>query len=178
MRVISSVAALGLAVTAISAQAPDASRHFLAADIHPAAATANQVARGPFQRGQRYDLHNATMVDLIVKAYGVPADRVLDGPNWIEYDRFDIAALVPPQTNANGAKTMLQALLAERFGLLIHQDQRPMLAYVLTAPKGSEKLKESDGSSGAPGCAWESLAARARPTALRRLLPACTIAAT
>ena len=29
--------------------------------------------------GSRYDLRNATMVDLIVKAYDVTADKVLEG---------------------------------------------------------------------------------------------------
>jgi len=101
--------------------------------------------------GARYDLRNATLVDLIVKAYGVTADKVLDGPSWLEYDRFDISATVPPKTSAADAQLMLQALLKDRFGLAIRREDRPLTAYVLTAPKGKQKLKESDGS-GDSGC--------------------------
>ena len=46
---------------------------------------------------------------------------------------------------------MLQALLSDRFNLAIRKEVRPLPAYVLTAPKGKQKLKEADGS-GDTGC--------------------------
>ena len=127
------------------------SPHFEAADIHPSAPTANQFARGPLLTGTRYDLRNASLVDLVVKAYDVTADKVLEGPSWLEYDRYDISALVPPKTSIADAKLMLQALLADRFNLAFRREQRPLSAYALTPPKGSQKLKEADGS-GDTGC--------------------------
>ena len=139
-----------LAACAAFAQAADPPR-FEAADVHPSPLSAVQVARGPFMAGSRYDLRNATMVDLIIRAYGVNADKVLDGPSWLEYDRFDVSAVVPPKTSAADAKLMLQALLADRFQLVIHKEERPLPAYVLTAPKGKQKMKEADGS-GDTGC--------------------------
>jgi uncharacterized protein (TIGR03435 family) len=39
---------------------------------------------------------------------------------------------------------MLQALLADRFKLLIHKDTKPMDAFVLMEGKGKPKLKEAD----------------------------------
>ena len=101
--------------------------------------------------GSRYDLRNATVVDLIVKAYDVTPDKVVEGPSWLEYDRFDISATVPPKTSTADAKLMLQALLTERFSLAIRRESRSLPAYVLTAPKGKQKLKEADGS-GDTGC--------------------------
>ena len=101
--------------------------------------------------GARYDLRGATLVDLIVRAYDVTADKVLDGPNWLEYDRFDISALMPLQTSAADAKRMLQTLLADRFHLAFRKEEKPLPSYVLTAPKGKQKLKEADGS-GDTGC--------------------------
>jgi uncharacterized protein (TIGR03435 family) len=139
------------AACAAFGQTAGTSPHFEAADVHPSPSNANQVARGPFMAGSRYDLRNATMVDLIVKAYDVTADKVLDGPSWLEYDRFDIGALMPPKTSSADAKLMLQALLAGRFNLVFRKEERPLSAYALTAPKGKQKLKESDGS-GDPGC--------------------------
>src|SRR5262245_55152607 len=43
--------------------------------------------------GERYELRNATMVDLIRTAYGVNPEQVVGGPPWLEFDRFDITAL-------------------------------------------------------------------------------------
>ena len=58
-------------------------------------------------------------------------------------------------------KLMLQALLAERFKLAVHMDQRPMAAfYCCRKGKGKPKLKQSDGS-GQPGCQRQPQAAEA-----------------
>jgi uncharacterized protein (TIGR03435 family) len=149
-----------------------------AADVHPSRSTI-QIARGPFMNGARYDLHNATLVDLIVRAYDVTADKVLDGPSWLEYDRFDISARVPPKTSVADAKLMLQALLADRFQLVMRKEERPLSAYALTAPKGKQKLKEADGSgdTGA-GFRWTNLVVQTPPRPSRRLLPFLMPAAT
>src|SRR5580698_5530616 len=97
-----------VACVAFAQPAEVTSPNFEAADVHLSPPTAVQVSRGPFMSGVRYDLRNATMVDLVVKAYGVTADKVLDGPSWLEYDRFDISGLMPPKTSPADAKLMLQ----------------------------------------------------------------------
>ena len=38
------------------------------------------------------------MVDLIRIAYGFDPDKILGGPNWLEMDRFDVIAKVPPDS--------------------------------------------------------------------------------
>ena len=80
------------------------------------------------------------------------ADKVVDGPTWLEYDRFDISAAVPLKTSPADARLMLQALLKDRFDVAIHREDRPLSAYVPTAPKGKQKFKESDGSGDPTGC--------------------------
>jgi uncharacterized protein (TIGR03435 family) len=52
------------------------------ADVHVSAPTRNAFRRGPTFRGARYELLNATMVDMISTAYGLDADKILGGPNW------------------------------------------------------------------------------------------------
>ena len=150
MHTVLCTTAFTLAACVAFGQIADSSPRFEAADVHPSRSTV-QAARGPFMSGARYDLRTATLVDLIVKAYDVTADKVLEGPNWLEYDRFDISARIPPKTTAADAKLMLQALLMDRFSLALHKEERPLTAYALTAPKGKQKLKESDGS-GDTGC--------------------------
>ena len=126
---------------------------FETADVHASAHTTNPnpFMTGGVLRGGRYDLRRATMVDLIRIAYDVDPDTVLGGPNWLETDRFDVVAKVPPGTSPETIKLMLQALLADRFKLVLHKDKKLMPAFVLTLGKGKPKLKEADGS-GNTGC--------------------------
>jgi uncharacterized protein (TIGR03435 family) len=107
--------------------------------------------RGGVLRGTRYDVRTASMVDLIARAYGVDADKVQGGPSWLDTDRFDIAAKAPANTSPDTVKLMLQTLLADRFKLKIHMDEKALPAFALSVGKGKPKLKESDGSS-ASGC--------------------------
>ena len=120
---------------------------FEAADVRPSAIKPqNQNVRGPFIGSGRYELRAATILDMIVRAYGIDADKIAGGPNWIEYDRFDITARTPANTSQENAKLMLQALLADRFKLVVHRENQLLPGFDLVAGKGKPKLKESDGS--------------------------------
>jgi uncharacterized protein (TIGR03435 family) len=57
-------------------------------------------------------------------------------PEWVKADRFDIEATAPLHTTKDQYRLMMQALLAERFGLKLHFEQRelPVLAMVLVKP--------------------------------------------
>jgi uncharacterized protein (TIGR03435 family) len=122
---------------------------FEVADVHPSAHTAITAAKGPFFGDGRYELRDATAVDLIHTAYGIDPDRIYGGPNWLEFNRFDVIAIAPPGSSAESRKLMLQSLLADRFKLALHNDSKPLTAYKLTAAKNG-KLQESSG--GDPGC--------------------------
>ena len=146
---------LGVAVLlsgAISAQAP-AKPSFDAADVQVRARGSNPSPQmsGGVLRGGRYDLRNATMVDLISMAYGVDGSLVLGGPNWLETDRFDVIAKAPQTTSPGDVKVMLQGLLADRFKLALHKDTKPQQGYVLAAGSGRHKLKQAGGDTAAPG---------------------------
>lgn len=124
---------------------------FEAADIHASAKVTNPGMRGPIVRGERYEVKDATLLDLIAAAYGVQRDSVQGGPSWLDSGRFDILAKVPAGATSAGSKQMLQALLEDRFKLVAHNDTRQLPAYSLTVGKGKPKLKEASGQ-GAPGC--------------------------
>jgi uncharacterized protein (TIGR03435 family) len=68
----------------------------------------------------------ATMVDLISMAYKLESDKVIGGPGWLDWDRFDVAAKAPEATKQDELNQMLQNLLADRFKLVVHKDTRPM----------------------------------------------------
>lgn len=121
---------------------------FEIADVHTVPFAQFQFMRGGLARGGRYELRTATMVELITAAYGVDPDNVLGGPSWLESDRYDIIAKAAPGTSGENAKLMLQALLADRFKLVLHNDTKPLPAFVLTVAKGGHpKFKEAAGGS-------------------------------
>jgi len=94
------------------------------------------------------------MLDLVMTAYGVEASNVIGGPSWLETDRFNIIAKGPADATPDTLKIMLQALLADRFQLAVHNDTRPMSAYALSAGKKpllKPSEKPADGTSGS-GC--------------------------
>src|SRR5438552_694046 len=114
-----------------SAEKPPA---FEIADVHvstPSALGTLAGMSGGVPRGGRYELRNATMVDLIRTAYGVTDDKVVGGPTWLASDRFDVIAKTPPAATPETARLMLQALLADRFGLTVHNDSKPLPVFVL-----------------------------------------------
>ena len=137
---------------AAAAQAPTPAVTFASADVHvvPALRLGDNVSGGVIV-GTRFQMRSATMVDLVRTAYGVDGERVLGGPSWLETDRFDIVANAPAGTNQDTAKQMLKALLVERFGLVTHEDSRPMPIYALTVGSGKHKMRPAGGSD-PPGC--------------------------
>ena len=104
--------------------------------------------RGGVLRDTRYELRNATMVDLIRTAYNVGAEKVTGGPSWLEWNRYDIAALAPAGTSPALLRDMLKALLAERFALKAREDQTATSGFALTViSPGSAKVKPSASSA-------------------------------
>jgi uncharacterized protein (TIGR03435 family) len=123
---------------------------FAAAAIRASAQSSNPRLRKAVHDGL-YEVRNATMLDLVVAAYGFDYDKVVGGPSWLEVDHFDIIAKLPGETTPDDRNLMLQALLEDRFKLVAHKVTRPMKAYALSA--GPEpRLKKASGS-GPAGCA-------------------------
>ena len=137
-----------LTVIPIFAQQPK----FEMADVHvsPTARGFAQNFGGVLREG-RYVNRDATMLKLIVAAYGGSEDDIAGGPGWISSDLFDVVAKVPAGTTLATANLMLQSLLADRFHLMVRHDTRPVPRYVLTVGKSGSKLKPSGGTEN-PGC--------------------------
>jgi len=105
---------------------------------------------GGFYGDDRFDVQSAEMLDLISIAYGVAFDKVVGGPNWLEWDRFDVLAKAPGKSTPDAMKLMLRTLLAERFHLVIRNDAKEQLTYALTAGH-KVQLKDASGT-GDSGC--------------------------
>ncbi len=94
-----------LAVCAIAACASDSllgqatpRPAFDVASVQVSPPRMQQGIRGGLLRGNRYELRNATMLDLIRAAYDAQPERISGGPSWLEWTRFDIAALTAENT--------------------------------------------------------------------------------
>ncbi|HLH30725.1 MAG TPA: TIGR03435 family protein, partial [Terriglobia bacterium] len=74
-------------------------------------------------QGTRVDIGYSALSDLIATAYKVKPHQV-SGADWMKTTRFDIQAKMPDGSNKDQMPEMLQALLAERFGLKIHKENR------------------------------------------------------
>ena len=99
---------------------------FELADVHSSPPSTLASLSGGVPRSGRYELRNANMVDLIRTAYGVEPEKVVGGPNWMTSDRFDVIAKVPAGITEENARLMLRTLLADRFGLTVHNDSKPL----------------------------------------------------
>jgi uncharacterized protein (TIGR03435 family) len=117
---------------------------FEVATIRPA--NPDDQSAGFHLEGHRIFIENERVTDLLMFAYGLHAKQIVDGPAWMS-ERFDIhgtpdIAAAPDFTQL---QEMVQKLLAERFGLKFHEDQREMPIYTLTVAKGGPKLERSKG---------------------------------
>jgi uncharacterized protein (TIGR03435 family) len=100
MRALPCITLAALLSALLTAQTPPSRSVFEAADVHPTPKGTSELARfRTSMRSGRYELHNATMVDLIRTAYGIDPEKVLGGPSWLEFDRFEITALASPNTS-------------------------------------------------------------------------------
>jgi uncharacterized protein (TIGR03435 family) len=151
-------AILGILLMSCSAwksfsQGPEDRPKFDIADVHISPKRTNQFPQTSIQ-GDRYEVKNATIVDLIRMGYSFDPDKILGGPIWLEMDHFDILAKMPKDTPPEDRRVMLQSLLENRFSLQVHKESKPLLTYALRTGK-KPQLKESDGS-GETGCKMQS----------------------
>ena len=67
-------------------------------------------------------------------------ERQIKGPEWIEKDRFDVAAKADKRYSVDDLHAMYQNMLIDRFRLKYHLETREANAYVLTIDKGGPKI--------------------------------------
>src|SRR5665213_1738955 len=128
---------LGTGVCKTLAQPPS----FAAATIHPSAADVKFEHDGSTEvAGDMLRMRDVTVDSCIKWAYDVQNSQIA-GPAWMDSDRFDITAKTEGPATIDQMKTGLKTLLADRFHLTFHREQREMKALVLTVAGSGAKLK-------------------------------------
>jgi uncharacterized protein (TIGR03435 family) len=82
-----------------------------------------------------------TLRELILRAYNLKPYQI-SGPEWIQNDRYDVAATAGKAVGVQQVKLMLRLLLAERFHLVFHRETRELPVFALVVAKGGPKFKE------------------------------------
>jgi uncharacterized protein (TIGR03435 family) len=90
-------------------------------------------------------LRGQTLKNLIAIAYRIKDAQVTGGPKWLDGDRFDINARAASPVGDSQLLPMLQELLAERFRLVIHREQKPVPGYAMVIAKSGLKIKPVEG---------------------------------
>jgi uncharacterized protein (TIGR03435 family) len=143
-----------------TAQHPVAPEAPMPADAHPSFEVATikpsrpDDTKGGFQvGGHRLLIQNQSVNDLLSFAYAIHQKQIVDGPSWLETQKFDIVgqADVEGYANLRQIQEMLQKLLQSRFNLKFHREKRELLIYAITVAKGGPKLiKHTETSNGLP----------------------------
>jgi uncharacterized protein (TIGR03435 family) len=106
------------------------------------------------QPGGRVNVRGVTLKDLVEQAWNLTDDMLVGAPKWMDTDRFDLVAKASSVAFGSGPTAdvdfdavmlMVRALLADRFKLATHMEERPVAAYMLTAVK--PKMKKADPAS-------------------------------
>jgi uncharacterized protein (TIGR03435 family) len=92
---------------------------------------------------------NATLKTLLTIAYDVKNYQV-NGPGWLDTERYDIIAKVPEGATKEQVNVMWQNLLKERFGMVLHHESKEFQVSELVVAKGGSKLKETALDPNAP----------------------------
>jgi uncharacterized protein (TIGR03435 family) len=87
-----------------------------------------------------FSVHNMTLHFCIEWAYGVSPLQV-SGPAWLNEVRFDInAKAADHNADDDHLRLMVRAMLADRFGLKVHHEQKEQQVFALTVAKNGPKF--------------------------------------
>jgi len=133
----------------------------MARDAHPSFAVATIKPHDPnYPRrqgwnfiGERVRIENQTIASMMMYAYSINPHQLADFPEWADKTAYDIEGTTdrPGQPNLHQQQEMLQKLLADRFGLKFHREQRPLNVYAIQIAKGGSKLTPAANPDAQPG---------------------------
>ena len=94
------------------------------------------------RRGNRYTAVNAPLKFLILSGLniGFESSRLVGGPDWIDKERFDIAAALPEGAQPADVPRMLRTLLEQRFHLVVHAETKELPIYELRLARTDRRL--------------------------------------
>jgi uncharacterized protein (TIGR03435 family) len=127
-------------------------------------------SRGRTEPGGRFTATGAPVLQFIRLAYdNLSPDRILNVPDWVASERYDLVAKAPEGVQAPRVMgSLMRSLLRERFAFVAHMETREMPIFELVlarrdgrlGPKLQRALCDCTGSKAEPGCKQGPEAAR------------------
>jgi uncharacterized protein (TIGR03435 family) len=150
---------IGILAPQMRAQSRPAEVAFEVTSVKPFKGDPREMRGAQFNPGGRFTFKGPLLM-LISAAYNIPIrfsqDRISGIPSWVRPDApdsvFEIAATAPKgafppglsqQALVEKERLMLQALLADRFKMMIRRESKEMPIYALVIGKGGPKLPKA-----------------------------------
>ena len=158
---LSVVLVVGGKIPAAEAQGTDGAKNHLAFEV----ATVKPDETGKMimielrvYPGGRLVIHGHNLRRLVAEAFDIPGWEIAGGDKWVDQQMFDIEGKPPEELrneipngefSNNGiqdarVRSMLQALLIERFHLKFHMESKPGTVYLLERGDGPLRLKAAE----------------------------------
>jgi uncharacterized protein (TIGR03435 family) len=117
---------------------------------NPSPSTATKIIR---LYGGHYITQNTSLADLIEVAYGTHPAQIIGAPAWVVDDKFDFVGVPDGEGEPSIEQwlTMVQKMLADRFKLTFHHENKELSVYLLSVGKsGPKNFVKSDSTSPFP----------------------------
>jgi uncharacterized protein (TIGR03435 family) len=121
----------------------------MAKDAHPSFAVTTIKPHDPASsrqgfntEGNRFTIRNESLANLMSFAYSIHPRQIVDAPDWLFHDRFDIEgrADAEGEPSLRQQQEMLQKLLADRFQLQFTRERRELPVYAIQIAKAGPRL--------------------------------------
>lgn len=93
-------------------------------------------------RGRYILLLDTTVEQFLLLGYGMQKSQLLNVPEWAKTEKWNVNGV--PDTDGepswNQLQEMMRKILAERFGLKLHHEQRELPVFALAVAKGGPKI--------------------------------------
>ena len=117
--------------------------------------------RAGLMPGGRYVLSNGPIRVLIGIAFPSPTNEIINAPDWVTNENYDITGLAGPTATFPQVAEMLKTMLADRMRLAAHYEMRERAVYELVLASSDGRLGP-DLRQSAVDCVAVAAAARAR----------------
>jgi uncharacterized protein (TIGR03435 family) len=129
----------------------------MAKDAHPKFEVVTVKPHAPNGRrqlgpdGHEFKQLGYTVDAMIGLAYAMHVDQIIGAPDWFKTEEWDIEGVpdTPGHPNSPQSEDLTHDVLATRFGMKFHYEQRELSAYVITVAKGGPKLELTASATGA-----------------------------
>jgi uncharacterized protein (TIGR03435 family) len=137
----------------------DPELRFEVVSIKPFDASSGAQPRGSTTPG-RYDFAGLPLRLLVGQGLRATLDRIVGWPDWIDTERYTVAAKMPdPPPPATAIFLMIENLLKDRFKLVTHRETRELPVYNLVLARSDRRLGPAFKES-SPECQAELTALR------------------